>query len=487
MQSSKGTEIPAQPMALLSPITAPQTEDYTAGFIEAVNQNIQELNALIKSYNTAQGKPEKVKALQEIVKKHQEINDTYSGKDVEACPEYCVELHSKLFKETQQQAQSLGIRSMKDLLKIDPAPEKSLGTFSEILANMPPEKVSSLISRLLVKQDDVSVLLIDLYSADEDGYTEYQAFLAENAISVLGRGNSQNFTLTPNDGSPPYVLKVDNRMDMPNRAAAHLRANSLKATCTRVQSARSAVVLTPEGNQGARTVLVTEFCNGSDLLSHRESHNEEQFPERIKAALSIYGQMAGILKGIQEDGCAFPDMKNTNWLIDHESVLHLADTKSFIFTATGRGPHAKGTISCDEMLSAWCPSLLFSEHMIPPEYKQDGNDAGKMHSYMLGKNLYQYLTNKSDTALTAKGSFDYGTYPIFQAPEAAGLQALIEGLVHKLPKKRIGIEDALTKIGAISGLACARAPANAAAWKEEMVALRMLEERPEEGPSPGAP
>ena len=56
MQSSKGTEIPAQPMALLSPITAPQTEDYTAGFIEAVNQNIQELNALIKWYHENKNK-----------------------------------------------------------------------------------------------------------------------------------------------------------------------------------------------------------------------------------------------------------------------------------------------------------------------------------------------------------------------------------------------------------------------------------------------
>jgi len=72
-----------------------------------------------------------------------------------------------------------------------------------------------------------------------------------------------------------------------------------------------------------RTLIVTELCSGGDLQDHLAAQKTPT--ERIESALSIYQQMSRLLIDITNDGCAFPDMKNSNWLIDPDGTIPFTD------------------------------------------------------------------------------------------------------------------------------------------------------------------
>jgi hypothetical protein len=448
---------PKTPMKKIKSVTWPTpSPESSSTFLQSINQDIEQLNLLIEDYNNTRGKTQQIKTLQEIYKKHQAIENKYSGKHVTACPDYREELHSKLFNEMQHQFSSAGIVSMKDVLKIDPASLKphsneseSLGAFSEILSNMSPEKVSSLLSLLIQGPLFWSGELSFLYKTSEPGFKEFQKFLNTNTIEFLGGTNSQNFKITPNDGSPHYVLKVDNRMGMPKSAEAHLRTHSLQETFTPVAAERQSCAVNIDGQTVTRAILVTEFCSGGDIQSHGKKHKADSEAQKIAAAVTIYGQMGRILEGIRKDGCSFPDMKNSNWLIDEHNVVRLADTKSFLFT------DAKGNIDYFKNQKDWY-GFLSTSHMNPPEFTSFWIpfSADKMHSFMLGKNLYQYLSNCNDMYLKEKNDafvLDFSN-TIFHGAQGQMFKALIDDLVKSEPSARISVDAALKRLEKITTL-----------------------------------
>ncbi|WP_274519453.1 protein kinase domain-containing protein [Legionella cincinnatiensis] len=254
----------------------------------------------------------------------------------------------------------------------------------------------------------------------------------------LGGNNSKNFKVIPANGTQPFVLKIDNRMGMPKSIEQHLR-HELKEVFTPVYVERQASNIV-NNEMITRTLLVTEFCCGGDLEMHCQNFPANS-SHRLKSSLNIYSQMANILQHLVYKQAGFPDMKNTDWLIDPQGKIQLADTKSFV-------PLDKdGFINIDNLNKNWC-LLITSAHMNPPEIIGTRLSADKLHSFILGKNLYQYLTgcqaaylhNKSDANM-----YDFSS-SIFQTEEGSELEKLIRSMIKQNPTDRISINHALLEL-----------------------------------------
>lgn len=437
---------PSIPMNKLAQITWPENiSKYlnATSFLNAVNNDIAQLNQLIDAYNQSRGKTKQMELLQEIYKRRQAIEYKYNGHYVAACPSYHKEIQDKLYNELKQQFAAQGISSMRQVTSQGNhvSQNDSIASFSDILANMSPEKVSRLLEILLEGEHFNRSKLRSLYLENEPGGKEFKQFLTQNSISFLGGNNSKNFKITPNDDSSPYVLKVDNRLGMPKSAEMHLRANSLAKTFTALEVERQACVKV-NGIIEARSLLITELCNDGDIVADAMS-NQSDF-QRMISAVSIYTQMGQIIEGISKDGCAFPDMKNTNWLIDKNKVVRVADTKSFVFTDKDLIDAKKNSERGYDLLS--------TSYMNPKEFSEESSfSADKMHSFMLGKNLYQYLSQCDNAYLRGKNAdsleFDLD---IFQNEIGQQFIPLIKNLVEDAPQNRLSVQDALQRLDQIN-------------------------------------
>lgn len=418
----------------LNIIKGPVTEP----FIIAVNKDINELNALIHQYNQSTDTKTKIKLLQQMFLYKERMDHAYSDRHISYFTDYQDEIQNKLFKSMQAEARACGIRSLHHSEYLVNAP---LDSFPIILANMEPEKVNKLLQIFLAAAKYNKQELENLYSPSEQGYQEYQKFINSHSIVFLGGGNSKNFKVIPADGSQAYVLKIDNRLGMPKGLEQHLRKHQLKNVFSPVYVERQASG-TDKGVAITRTLLVTKFCDGGDLECHGKQFSGNSF-QRLQSAVDIYGQMALILQRFINEKAGFPDMKNTNWLKTLKGKIQLADTKSFI-------PLDKdGFINFNLLNQNWY-QVLQSQYMNPPELNTQCS-ADKVHSFMLGKNIYQYLTGCNFAYLFGKSDanlYDFSN-EIFSSSEGKRFEQLIRSLIQPNPVDRPPMSYALLELGKI--------------------------------------
>lgn len=424
-------------------------------FLNGVNADIAELNILIQQYNKECERLAQIEGLQRICRRKQQIENKYCEKNISRCANYRNEIHHNLFVSLQEQFANLGITSLNNVTNRNPCtitdfsvPE---GSLPEILANMDPVKVTKMLEILSAGNNYSIDALLHLFANTDPGFADYQKFLKNNTITYLGGKNCKNFKITPGDASQPFVLKVDYRMSNPKSAEAYLRERSLKNILTPVAVERqvSGVV---EGKTITRTLLVTEFCEGGDLLAHSKTHGQDIQP-RIDAALDIYSQMSDILTNITRDGGGFTDMKNPNWLIEINGRVRIADSKSLTFIENdGQLDRVKNNQRGF--------GFIHSKYMNPPEVRLQVFSADKMHSSMLGKNLYQYLTSCTSQQLNLRNDAEIGydfRAPLFKTPEGIALVALIKNLIKLDPADRISTEEASARLQEIKLLGAATA------------------------------
>ncbi len=406
-------------------------------FIDEANRGITELNKLINQYNQAK-LAQKLNILYQIYLKQKEINDALPQNIKSANPEYREKIHHELFKNLQTQFAHLGVVSLQeDYLKARinsqsvKAPDPS--ALTEILANMAPEKVDRLLEILSAGKKFNAKELESLYQPHEPGYQVFQLFLSTHSISYLGGENSYNFKITHLDTCSSEVLKVEDRLGVPRTIENYLKAHSLKQVIAPIRAQREGHYLRGGFVHTTKTVLITDFYRESDLGNAIKDTLSDE--EKIKTALKIYCQMATIVEKIEKDGCAFPDMKNSNWLLDNGALL-IADTKSFLFLDWEK------KINLHDYRNVW-HEFLATPYLIPPEaqYMLGTFSATKMHSYMLGKNIYHFLTNS-----TKEIEFNH---PIFSSPIGQELCVLIKGLTQGNPEKRISLSEAATQMQAM--------------------------------------
>jgi len=143
--------------------------------------------------------------------------------------------------------------------------------------------------------------------------------------------------------------------------------------------------------------------------------------------------MAGSMLDIQESGCIFPDAKITNWLVDDNENVRLADTKSFLFTDNN------GKYSSSIPGNEYC-GFLQTRVYNPPEFYSDSIKADSTHAFLLAKNFYQYATGKCVLGDDAT-KFDFDTQ-LFKTKEGPQYEALIKNLVKPNPQERMSVRDA---------------------------------------------
>lgn len=234
------------------------------------------------------------------------------------------------------------------------------------------------------------------------------------------------------------MLKVDYRLDMPKNVEAHLR-DKVKDLFTPIDAERQVWGVergNDRENKIVRTLLVTEFCNGGDPGHYRKTLTSASPDNLVECSGKLFEQMARGLLQIQQAGCIFPDAKSSNWLMDDKNQLRIADTKSFLFTNQGK---------CEKK------DAITSVGFKPPEYDNQALlEADSFHAYILGKNLYSFLTNTPADKLGHNGAdFDF-SLPVFATPKGQEFQALIVGLVKPNPADRITVEKACDKLSQIN-------------------------------------
>ena len=158
----------------------------------------------------------------------------------------------------------------------------------------------------------------------------------------------------------------------------------------------------------------------------------------------MFERMANILHDLTYDDLGlFSDMKITNWMVDEQNNLRISDTKSLCFSN-----HYDETENIIEIQKS--SSLVYSTHMVAPELADAHPETAsidKIHSYLLGKVLYQFLTGCNDDDVSSYSAVDFDfNYPIFQLPTGKLLQHLITSLVSLNPQSRPSTNDVIQYI-----------------------------------------
>ncbi|KTC66645.1 serine/threonine protein kinase [Legionella adelaidensis] len=431
------------PMGQIALLREETTRDARVNrFLRDVNKDIQQLNRLIDDFNRSTIKNEKIGHLLKIHEYRKQILNTYSEREINYSVDFQQKIQTDLFTEIKKQAGLLGVASIDKKTPELAAASTAPKTLPEIIENMAQGKAEQLISMLAAGERLNIRKLQSLYQPHEEGYREYKTFLENNSITYLGGGNSKNFKITPNDGSTPYVLKVEYRMGVPKSAEVYLREHALRNILTEDKADRLVTFRDSATHQVAtRRLVVTEFCTGGDLESHGSKISDHQ--ARLQSALNIYTQMGTILNGIKNDGFGFPDMKNTNWLIDERGV-RLADSKSFMYA------NPRGQIDTKSEANRYF-GFISTGYMNPPEFSRAAThpiDIDKMHSFMMGKNLYQYVTGCPWSELHGKSSAaDYNfNHPVFKDDVGQRLKATITRMIQPEPSARISVDRALQEL-----------------------------------------
>ncbi|KTD78832.1 hypothetical protein [Legionella waltersii] len=408
----------------------PNLSDFKHGALprKDMDKFTKDINRLIDQYNNQDEDSSKINTLKEIQKKIQEVDYKYQASQLARSPGY-QSAHDSLFKDIQYQYSSLGISSLS-------SPKKS-SSLPEVIANMSPEKTNQLLSILMKgKEADLDKELKDLYQPTDDSKEAkaFNQFLKEHEISFLGGGNSKNFKVKRIKDGTESVLKVDNRLNMPRNVESHLR-EKLGDKFAPIDAERTAIGKDSEGKPIHRTILVTEFCKGGSIDKQRQQLTT--VVELVENTGKIFEQMSSVMLDIQEAGCMFPDAKITNWLVDEDNKIRLADTKSFLFTDKNGNYHSgiPGNEYC---------GFLSTPSFTPPDFGESSMSSDSVHAYILGKNLYYYTSGKLGKGDDgAKYDFSGQFFKTKVGPE---YKEIIEGLIKPNPSERMPVREALDRL-----------------------------------------
>lgn len=406
-------------------------------FILGINQEIEGLNHLIEQYNHEDTLERKVELLQQIKQKNSEIDACYPESVITRCPEYLQQFYNRLNTELQKNTEQL------TQLHAGIAPQNYKYRLSELLEKMSQEKLNRFLELLCDRKfyDDE---LDDLYQPSDPEYAEFKEFLSTHTINYSGGHNSANFYIKRMKSDElPYVLKLENRINQPKNIADELRkaVDSIETA----EFARRAY-FTKTGRLGEQTIIVRtvkmqSFYPDGSLLDYATSQFRRG--EKVKSAVTIYADMANILQKIARAGGVFPDMKNSNWMVQNGKLL-IADDKSF------RRKNTDGTIDIFSEHSQWYGDVVNTPYFMPPERNEMAPIlAEPFHVYTWGKNLYEYLTtnsNQNSLKLEEGADFDFSD-PIFTwDPEGPIFQQLIKDTVCADPNARISLQECINRL-----------------------------------------
>ena len=403
----------------MEPIHLDDYEDDDPDLYEYWGDDFDEINQLIDDYNQESSAEEKIVLLKKIQQVVQKVDYACSQKYIEDNPTYHI-IRSKLFQQLQVEYANC---SVTNLFGNGSEPL----SLSAILTNMSPDKVDQMMAILETKTSHNKLgeyLSSTLYDTDSSSEAEaFLRFFQKHEIEFLGGNNSKNFKVTDGKGSD-QVLKIENRGGMSKTVEAQLRKEHSDLFAP-ILAERHAYFGKDNMNI-SRTLLVTEFYNEGSVLSH--SQQQKDVNERMNQGAKIFAQMSHALLKISASNGVFSDCKIENWLVNNEGKVIISDTKSLDSTTGGMGFYMN-------------PGSIVTLPYNPPELQSGKNyDADKFHAYILGMNLYQYLTGSPEPQkpVDLHAKFD-------SLPNGAAYIELIEGLTKEAPQERMSVSDAMAK------------------------------------------
>ena len=412
-------------------------------FHESFHQDVDKLNIFIDQLNEAQDKAIQLSLLSNIYQQKQAIDNKYPHHYIVNYPSYRETMLVEWPDAFKTQCEKLGTKIPHDAMLhvgLIPAPSP-LTTLSEIVANMTPDEISVIFQTLADGEEfNSSAFLTIVDELNTPNAEAFIQFFSQHTIDYLGGENTRNFKITAVDGSA-FVLKANYGEQGPKDAEAYLRAHSLKDTLTPVHMERRGWY-TFSGEAIASSLIISDYCTNGNVKEYNAGPHLVRHEEKIESSLLVFRQMAAILLNVQKDNIAFLDMKNSNWLVNDQGSLRIADTKSFVFAS------AEGLINFNTSENLWY-TMQTTRHMDPPELDpQVPSSIDAMHTFMLGKNLYQCLSSCDDMDLLGRHDGDRYSFkaPIFSTTKGQQLQQLIKKMIKYDPSERITMSEALAEL-----------------------------------------
>ncbi|MCH9763550.1 MAG: protein kinase [Gammaproteobacteria bacterium] len=405
-------------------------------FFQKLNTKIDRLNTSIDDFNRLTSDKEKALQLQLIKAQFKNIQDGALDGYVSLSPDYHQQLNEQLYQEIQAEEKLLQQSSA--------APAAA-----ETLAGIDKPGMSKAVQLLETGSGSFSL---------GRGWSS----------RALGGSNSKNMLLTKMEKNTKTgadvvteqcVLKLENRMNLASGAESYLRTHGLSGVLTEDWSKRQVNYRGRVRSHNmkfvekdiTRNVLLTEYCEGGDLESQALKSKTPR--ELLHFVIDTGKQQAEILGIMGANGCIHTDMKNSNFLVDADGNVRVADTKGFAFTDKEKQCSTAYNASRN---GAVVTSFASTKHMIPPE-GFERQSADKIHVYLLGKDLYQAATGcpsqffymeEDPQALKPIDQFNFNL-PIFEDGEGVNLRNLIQSSMVLDPSERPSMDTVITHLGKI--------------------------------------
>lgn len=394
----------------------------------------KKINELIKKHNLIQTKSERLQILGEIRAEAKRLAYSYPANLFAASTAYQA-ITENLFKSLKSAYQEAGRNTLVESREKD-------STLDRIIANMEPDKANKFFGYFLKEE---LAQLGSLYEAQDNcpEAINFRKFISEHELEVISKGNSLNFKITNTHSAQVNVLKIESRKIGPKSTMATL-SDKIPQHISPVNAERQ-VFGVQDGQKVCRTLIATKYFSNGDLLTHAKKNINKTPDNRARDAGHLFEQMATVLLAIKTANGIFPDAKLTNWLIDEKNQLQIADTKSFCLT------DEQG--QCSRYLNN--NAGLFRTNGFKPKEFTDYDKglsiaSDPVHAFMLGKNLYCYLTGGLVDSEDAK-NFQFNN-KVYQTPLGKNFTTLIKSLVKPEPKDRLSVSEALEELKHINRL-----------------------------------
>lgn len=249
-------------------------------------------------------------------------------------------------------------------------------------------------------------------------------------IEFIGGRNTLNFKFSNNETGEDQVFRIkkgDNSHQILANKRDKLEEDGLISP---IYAEGLANYPLADGSTASLSISVTDYIeNGSFLALHqqRDILPKKQFLHEVAENML---KMAEAFEKLEEQGLFFSDPKPDNWMIGPDANLIIADFKSLVLTSHSGNLIASPGYIVPEM-SAGGRALIIDDFY----YKE-------AHAYLLGANLYEYLTGNYPPDIHGRFNFESD---IFKGKMGQQYKALIEGLVNPIRSERMSIPDA--KIG----------------------------------------
>lgn len=405
---------------------------------EKMRSFLRDVDALIADYNhliSSRVPPEDIMArkealLLEIRSKIQEFNDRFPQPYLAEAAGYRAlsgDLFDQVNSRLRQYAKPAPIMMRAGPLTV---------TAADMLMNMSQVKADR-VCFLLMNHAPIRRLkdeLSSVYAMTEVGEEaeRFRQFLAQHEIRYLGGHNSRNFKITSRLTGQEEVLQLQNMFNMPRLVERTLR-QQLTTEMLPIKAERLAVSRDVGGVQ-ARTLVLTEYCQGNLMESSQRYRARGSEDALLRSVYERFEQMAITFLKMQENRIFFPDAKVENWLVNERDELRIADTKAFVFVDD------KGYYSPSLPGNQYSGSLSCTPGCVPPEFRGLNVHADHAHAFLLGINMYYYMTKMGHRG-DEGARFDFRA-PIFRSPQGRVLKDLIVRLARVRPEDRLSMQDA---------------------------------------------